>query len=453
MDPALPDDRIEAIETFVGDWLADEEMPGASVAVTTDEGLAYADGFGSRNLAANDPATAETVYGVGSVTKSFTALAVLQLGGRDLLALDDPVTDHLDVDVPGDADPTLHELLTHSSGIPSLGASGALIARQTGIGETGLPLGDREDLYRHLAGADEEVVPAGDRFMYCNTGYALLADVVEAVDGRGFPEYLDEEVFEPLGMDRSTLREAEFESREDAMTPYWFEDDEPEATPLPVRELSYGPGGLLAPVTDLAAYLRMQLNGGTEDGTELVDGDLLARAHEGHVDTPAGPYGYGWRTRDLLGRDLVGHGGSILVSTAYAGFLPEEDLGVAVACNASPGYGLAEFGQAVAAIALGSDPDELPFFARKRRVDRLTGEYETYRGVRTATVEERGGLLELTFEDAFGEDEMALVPEEPTMEGDRFYALTAGGNRQPVEFEVDDDGVDLFVERWRLHQV
>lgn len=172
MAPDLPDDRIDAIETFVGDWLAEERMPGASVTVTTDEDLAYAGGFGSRDLAENDPATAETVYGVGSVTKSFTALAILQLVERGLVALDDPVADHLDVDLPGKADPTLHELLTHSSGVPSLGTSSALIARQAGIGETGLPLGDREDFYRHLASADGEVAPAGDRFMYCNTGTA-----------------------------------------------------------------------------------------------------------------------------------------------------------------------------------------------------------------------------------------------------------------------------------------
>lgn len=452
-DPTrLSEDRIDAIERFLGNWLTEEGLPGVSVALTTDEDLVYAGGVGSRDLATNAPATADTVYGMGSVTKSVTALSILQLIERDELRVEDPITAHLDVDL-GNADPTIHELLTHSSGIPSLGTSSVLIARQAGIGESRLPLGDRDDFYHHLSSAADEVGPAGERFMYCNEAYGLLAHIVETVDDRDFPTYLDEEVFEPLEMDRSTLRADEFEAFDDAMTPYWFEEDEPKPTELPVRELSYGPGGLLSSVTDLTAYLRMQLNGGSYEGTELVDSELLTRAHEGHVETPGGPYGYGWRTRTSLGRTIIGHSGSIAVSTAFAGFLPTERLGVAVACNAAPGYPLAHLGAGIVAVALGDDPEEIPFFARRRRIDHVTGEYEAYRGVQTATVEERGGLLELTFSNAFGEESMALVPEEPTLGGYQFYAPTAGGGRQPVEFIVDEDGVDLFVERWRLHRV
>ncbi len=448
----LSPDRADEIAAFVRDWLADADVPGASVAVVTPDETVYADGFGSRDLADNRPATADTVYGVGSVTKSFAALAVLRLRDRGVLALDDAVGDYAGVDLRNDGDPvTLHELLTHSSGLPSLGVSETLIARQAGIGEVGVPLGDRDDFHAHVSGADDEFAPRGDRFMYCNTGFTLLGEVVEAVTGTPFAEHVDAAILDPLGMDRSTFDADEFRDREDRMTPY-FLDDGPEPTDLPVRELSEAPGGLLAPVTDLARYVRFQLNGGTLDGREIVAADSLAEAHRGHVETDDGDrYGYGWFRTDALG-GTVGHSGSIGVSSAYVGFLDGGDLGVAVAANASPDHALSAVGHGVLAAVRGDDPrDEVPLFARRDRFDAVTGDYETYRGVREATVERDGEVLRLEFTDAFGGDGIALVPADPR--ATEFFALSASGDRKSVAFEVGENGgVDCFYDRWRLHK-
>ncbi|MFC4436933.1 MULTISPECIES: hypothetical protein [Natrialbaceae] len=93
------------------------------------------------------------------------------------------------------------------------------------------------------------------------------------------------------------------------------------------------------------------------------------------------------RNRELCGRELLGHGGSIAVSTACVGFSPAEDLGIAPLANASPGCGLAEPGKGVFAALIGENPDELPFFARKDRLEELAGEYETYRGIKRVEME------------------------------------------------------------------
>ncbi|MEF8773627.1 MAG: serine hydrolase [Halobacteriales archaeon] len=441
-DTDLPTDRLDS---FLRDWLAEEGLPGLSVAVVDPAELVYATGYGSRDLASNAPATGETLYGVGSVTKAFTALAVLQLHERGALDVADPIAEYVPFELGEDV--TLHELLTHSSGLPSLAVSEALIARRAGLGEAGVPLGDDGDFYAHVNGAgDERVADPGEEFFYFNSGYTMLADAVEAADGRPFSRYVEQAVLAPLGMDRSTFDPERFAETDDAMTPYDAEEGL-EPVDLPVRELSDGPGGLLASVADLGQFLRLQMGDGSVDGERLIDPESLDRMHAGHVDTPAGPYGYGWRRRDLLDRTLVGHAGSIGVSTAYVGFLPDEDLGVALACNAAPDHSLYHPAAGALAVLLGDGPEAVPFFERRERLDSLTGTYESYRGIRQATVERDGEVLRLAFEDAFPQS-LVVVPD-----GDGFYTLAPDGTRRPVAFDESGDDVDLRYERWRLHRV
>ena len=454
-------DTQREIASFVREWMSEATVPGASLAVTDRGGIGYADGFGSRDLASNAPATPATLYGFGSVTKSFTALAVLQGVENGWFDLSDSIADHTPVSFDGAGEVTLHQLLTHSSGLPSLGTSEVLIARQGGAGEHGIPLGDLDDVYAHVDGAgDERDAHSEGRFMYNNEAYVLLADAVERASGRRFADYLDRGILDPLGMERSRLltdtlpgQDTDDEDASDVMTPYRPSEDGPEQASLPVRELSHGPGGLFGTVEELAAYLRYHLSGGEPlpDGTELVDPDLLTRAHDGHVDTPSGPYGYGWRTREIAGTKLVGHGGSIMVSTAYVGFLPEEDLGVAIACNVGARPHPTQVAEGIVAILQEQGPAEIvPYYAYRDRIDPLLGSYEAYAGIREATVEERDGVLWVTLENGIDKRTVTLVPEN--LEEWQFRTRTRGGRQSVVEFVETDDGIDLFLERLRLHR-
>ncbi|AUX10319.1 beta-lactamase [Halalkaliarchaeum desulfuricum] len=457
----LSTDTEREIASFVREWMAEANVPGASIAITDRDEVVYADGFGSRDLASNAPATPSTLYGFGSVTKSFTALAVLQGVEKGWFDLSDSIAEHTPAEFDGAGEVTLHQLLTHSSGVPSLGTSEVLIARQGGAGEHGIPLGDMDDVYAHVDGAERERDAHSEgRFMYNNEAYVLLADAVERESGRRFAEYVDSEIFAPLGMDRSRLLsdslpglDTDDEDAPDVMTPYRPGEDAPEEASLPVRELSHGPGGLFGTVEELAAYLRYHLSGGEPlpDGSQLVDPDLLARAHEGHVETPSGPYGYGWRTRKIAGTQLVGHGGSIMVSTAYVGFLPEEGLGVAIACNIGARPHPTQVAEGIVATLQGEDPaDVVPYYTYHDSIDPLVGSYEAYAGIREATVEERDGVLWVTLENGIDERTVALVPEN--LEEWQFRTRTRGGRQSTVEFVETDDGIDLFLERLRLHQ-
>lgn len=460
--------------------VADHDIPGISVAVVDANDVLYADGVGSRDRATNNPATARTLYGIGSVTKSFAAVSLLQLVEHGLCDLSDPVGDFLQESFPGSDEITLHHLLTHSSGLPSLGVSEALLARRLRIPDPGIAMGDMDDFYAYLADAGgERTDPPGDRFAYCNTGYTLVGEVIEALTGRPFAEYVTEHVFDSLGMRRATFDDMTFSTDEDHMTQYLRDDDELIAASLPTRDIGQPAGGILCSVEELATYVRCHLNGGEVRGARLLDEATLERAHAGHVDDGCGrAYGYGWfRTEGFLGdRTLVGHSGSIAVSSAYAGFLPEEGVGVALGANTSPPFALGVLGQAVLAEVLGEDPDEtVPFFARRRRHDRLTGEYEAYRGVMRALVDREGESLRIRFDHPLNRSTAVLTAvedgsvEEETVAGNadaddieasdvtttyRYHTPGPEGERKPVEFRVAADGeVSLLVDRWHLHRV
>lgn len=453
MVPTLDDTTQREIETFVDDWLVDANVPGASLAIVRDDETVYAGGFGSRDLESNEPATPETLYGVASCTKSFAALSILILEERGDLSVDDPVTDHLDeVRLEGeDGSIRLHDLLSHSSGLPSIGTSRVLLYRLAGVEELGVPLGDQGDFYRHLNGAQDEIAgPRGERFMYCNSGYNLVGAVVEAVSGTPFDEFVESEILDPLGMDRSTF-DSESLDGEDAMTPYALRDGEPTPTPFPHRPVSYAAGGLIAPVTELTRYLRA-MNGGSFDGVDLVSAESLESAHAGHMTRADSEYGYGWERSERLGRTLIGHGGSLGVSSSYIGFTKDGEYAIAMGANTTTSPSPPTVAEGVLAILDGEDPAAVvPSFARAARFDDLVGEYESYRGITTATVDRHGGALRLTHEHPLGDERMLLLPTDPERPGETFEAPTPTGARKTVRFEPHGDHVDLYYDRNRLH--
>jgi CubicO group peptidase (beta-lactamase class C family) len=469
-DGELSGDVTRRIERFVRDWLADEKLPGASLAIARGDEVIYANGFGSRDLAENRPATGDTLYGIGSITKSFAALAVLQLQEAGELDVNDSATDYLEIDLPEEIE--IHHLLTHSSGLPSLGVSEALIVRQAGIAELGLPLGDREDFHAHVEGGLGEIAAdPGERFMYCNTGYTLLGEAIEGITGQSFGEYVEAEILAPLGMERSTFDGEAYAADDDSATPYWMDSEgeegtgsdgfgdgnggnaAPEPTELPVRDLSKAPGGLKSSVRELARYLACQRNGGELDDTRLASPAAFEQMHAGHVETDSGPYGYGWRRHEVADETVVGHGGSIGVSTAFAGFTPGDEWSVVVLCNGAADPGPKSVALGVFAALLGGEPADAPTFARQERIDDLTGTYESFHSIRTAEVSENGGTLEFGFTDPFGEVASPLIPVDDSLEDPEFYQLSSSGERQTVEFDVSDDGTDLYVDRWRLRKM
>lgn len=444
------------IDDLVYDWLATTRSPGASLVVTTDSEELYATGFGARDLDSNTPTTPDTLYGVASVTKSFTTLAVLQQVERGEIDFDASITEYVDISTAGATEITVEDLLSHRSGLPNLGTSEVLLGRLADLGETGIPLGDREDLYHFLkdAGGERDDHSIG-RFLYNNTAYTLLSHAVEATSDQEFEAYVETELLEPLGMDRSTFDADAFEADEDHATPHKAIDDGFESTRFPARKLSKAPGGLLSSPRELGQYLRFNLQGGEIDGNRLVSEALLARAHEKHVDPLpryGDGYGYGWMRRPVAGARVISHGGSLLTSSSAIGFLPEEEFGVALCCASQPNIHPTEILEGIIAIIQGESPESaVPTLAYHDRIDTLTGEYESYRGIISADISEAGGYMNVTLQAGALEEEYVLIPDDPTLE-EWSFTVPQAGRGLPVEFVETTEGVDLFWDRYRLHK-
>lgn len=453
----LEPETAATVESFLAEWMSDARVPGASIAIVDGDGVVYAEGYGARDLSSNAPATPDTIYGVASVTKSFTALAILQLVETGDVALTDPVSDYVDVFRHVDDPPTVADLLTHTSGMPSDASSVALILRGIDVASVDVPLSSEADFRRYVdESTDFRGDPDGEYFHYYNSGYEVLGRLVEAVDGRDFGSFVDDEILGPLGMTRSSLDASILEERTDVMTPYRKDDEESVETPFPDKGVGAA-GGLLSPVSDLATYLRFQL----DPDPDVVDPTLLDAAHEHHavrqeyLDGTQQTYGYGWMQRPFLGDELVEHGGTLGVSAAYVGFLRDQRLGVAIGANTTPGIHPMNVGPAILAILQGETPSEVvPHYGMDEKLERVTGEYESYRSVVSATIERaETGSVEMTFTLPGDEEHTVTAHATSTDPTDlEFEAVTSGGVRVPLVFEEHEDGLDLLWQRWRLRR-
>ncbi len=439
--------KKEKLENFISDWMTEIKVPGLSLSIVKNSDIVYANGFGAKNLKNNLPATAETLYGIGSCTKSFTALAILQLVDRDLLSLNDPIENYLPIE--WNKKVTIHHLLTHSSGMPSLGVAEAMIDRMIEMDERGLPMGDWDDFYTHLNGAKDEITDQPqDTFFYFNSGYELLGLIIEKITGKEYSEYVQSNILKPLRMKNSTF---EYKDEEEYMTPYFIRDGKPERTPYPDDEIGYASGGLMSSAIELANYVMMNMNCGEFQGDRIIDEKLMEKAHRGYIDSEIGKYGYGWAVDELSDEKLIGHGGSIGVASGYIGFM--DDLGVALVANTSPSFSMGEIGKAVLAIMRGREARDLPFFARKNKMESVTGNYESYRGIKEVEIEKEYGLLKLTFKERLESQKLILIPENKAIDDFKFYYLDGNGKKNTVKFDIGKDGIiDLYIGRWRLHK-
>lgn len=440
-NPGLPGDTVRAIDRFLDDWLVDDDVPGASVAVVDRDGLLYAAGLGARDTDARDAATAETVYGVGSIAKPVTALTVLQLVDRGDLALDDSVNEHLPVlaDAPGEP-VTVGALLAHSSGLPR----DFVTSRDNVV--------DRETLFRHVDGAAEQRRTDRDRYMYSNSGYLLLGELVAAVADRPFHAVADELTLEPLGMNRSTFDTAALADFDDVATGYRDGDGNRPSVALSEVEGAGASGGLLAATTDLSRLVRYVLRDGESDGNRLVSPELFDAAttrQSAPLPTADGTdrgYGYGWELGEFMGERLVGHRGSIYFAGGYVGALPERGLGVALAFNADgAGRSVVSVGRGILALAAGEEPIEhVRMLAVERKIDAVVGEYETAHAERTVTIERAPiGRISVTIEGMGLSFDAVPVTDDP--DDLAFVATMGDGSQWPVAFHEADDGTELLL--------
>lgn len=446
----------DGFDEFVRERMRRSRLPGVSLAVVRDGELAHARGYGFRDLGRRLPASASTIYGIGSISKSFTALAILKLSEEGILSLDDPVERFLPLRIRPRGEPIrISHLLSHTSGLPALGYAEAEIRFGQGTGGRYVALSTVEDFLAWLNDAEDWVEGRpGERWLYLNEGYIVLGGIVEKLTGQAFSNYVRREILEPLGM-----RETGFLGEDlgpERAVPYIIpsegEPKEGKVLPIPIGS----DGGLASTAVDMANYLRLFLRKGdpliAAKGYEEM---VTPRVSLPHVPAPfsdasQGSYAYGLMVQPFCDRTLIGHGGSVLVYTAYMGYLPEEGLGVAVLANGS-GYPCAQLAQAALAWAMGLDIAELSCVRLDELGDALSGTYATYRDTMRISVRSRGGVLELTMDDREAPQTVTLTLQE--MGKEEVRCLAHVGDRQlPVVFRRGGSQAELLYERYKLRR-
>ncbi|WP_459193920.1 serine hydrolase [Halosimplex sp. J119] len=441
-DGGRQEDSVEAALKRLESWFEGADCQCASVALTDASEILAATGYGDRRLDADAPATADTRYAIGSVSKPVTALAVLELDARGRIDVDEPVSEYVSYfeDAPGEPI-TVADLLSHTSGMPN--------------DDLAFAAGDLDgwdDFRTFLEEALGRRRTGGDRFCYYNSGYAVLARLVESVTGTDFAAYVEREVFDPLGSTRATYDSSMLgDDAADAMAPYVLEDGEFREAPVgenPVlsSEVLRGPGGLIASVTDLARFLQAHLGGDSPfDSASLQRMRTPAATRKRLVDGTEVAYGYGWEIRPFGTDTLVGHSGNTGVSGGYVGFLEDDGVGIAVACSGVGDQGGAA--RDALAVLTGRDPKSVdPVRSIERRVRDLAGRYETPSGNHHATVTEDGARLDAEFGGAVTPFELSLLPTDLGSECYRFTDADCVESTTDAEFFPGGEAAELLFE-------
>ncbi|MEM1650113.1 MAG: serine hydrolase, partial [Sulfolobales archaeon] len=318
-----------------------------------------------------------------------------------------------------------------------------------------LPIAGYDNMISFLRGSDEwAVARPGERYFYLNEGYVLLGMIVEKVSGMKYEDYVRKRILEPLGMRRTYFYKEEVERDPNVAVPYVIDRD----GRLRRSVFPYGvtsDGGLLSNARDLSRYITMLINRGRYEDREIISRRSIEEMEKIRVETPGGyfrgeGYGFGLRiTEDFFGRKLVGHGGSVLVYTAYIGYIESERLGVVVLANAS-GYSPSFIGLYALALALGRDPErELPFVRYERILEKLEGDYETFRSTMRVRIERRDSLLYMVSRGRYITWDLPLIPERFEDREYIFYTPSLGA-RIPVIFSERNGVIEMIYERYKF---
>lgn len=433
-------------------WFADADCVGAGIVVANGDTVVYERALGSCGPDGRST-TANTRYGVGSVSKPVTASAVLRLVDNNTISLDDDIAEYLPWWQPPGGPVTLHQLLTHTSGMPADGMD--LLTLGSALGVDAENQLETWEEWRQFVREQFDTRREPGTFAYYNSGYAALGDLIERVTDESFGNAIDRLVFEPLGIDATYDVDALM--ADEAATPCLSGPDGSEPTALPDCPPLAPAGGLIISPRALGQFVGAHATGGLP-----VAPSLLQKAHRGHADwrTYANGLitgvGYGWETTPFADDTLVSHAGSTGVSAGYAGFLRERGLIVAIGITGRPSASPITLARTLFADALGRDPLSTdPDRALKHAIDGLPGRYVMPNELYEAIVRWTGERLQLTFEGKgpIPTETHELVPRSFDPNAPVFEFVDDDGEIERVKFNVGETGVTLDLGWFRLERV
>ncbi len=305
--PAQPDP--DTADAGIRAFLARYDIPSAHVTLLRGDEVVLQRGYGAVTREGPAP-DATSVFPIGSISKQFTAAAIVALADEGRLRLDAPVREYLPQWFAGEPELRITHLLSQTSGLADFLW---LDGYRPLANDPSTPI----DAYVALAAAEPRRFAPGTRWAYSNTNYKALALIAERVTGRPFDDVLASRVLGPAGIDGIVSCHR---LRADQIVPGVNVDGK--QTPLDASAAAYaGDGGLCASAASLSRWVRLVLAARDAGWSRLAQASAL-------TDGSRVPYGFGLSTRDFLGHAMVWHGGNVDSHSAMVAYLPAEDLGI-----------------------------------------------------------------------------------------------------------------------------
>lgn len=332
------------LEALIPALMQDYGVPGVGISIVKGDEVVYAGGFGLLAQSKPEPVNADSLFGIGSCTKAFTATVVGMLVQEGKLGWDDPVTKYLPgfqlFDPVATREITVRDLLCHRVGFATFSGDFMWYASRYTDEEALERIRFIQPAFRMRTG-----------YGYANLMYMTAGLVIKAVSGKSWSDIIRQRLLEPLGMARTYTNADQIAGAGNVAQPHHLYQNQ--LVPLPYVQFHSGgaAGSLISSPRDMAAWLRFQVNRGWVGKTQLVDETILEETRTPQVLIPRlaeekkrlprqhfDAYGLGWRLADYGGRLLASHGGGVDGMQSLTALLPEEQLGFAILTNAIPHY-------------------------------------------------------------------------------------------------------------------
>jgi CubicO group peptidase (beta-lactamase class C family) len=322
--------QFEQLSEFVTQVMEKTKVPGVALGVLYDDET-YTASFGVTNVDHPLDVTPDTLFQIGSITKTFTATAIMRLVEQGELNLDATVQTYVPdfkvADEDASSKATVWHLLTHTSGWV-----GDFFA-DTGAGDDAIAkyVAKMADL--------EQLAPVGSLFSYNNAGFCLAGYIIEAVTGKRYEAALRELILEPLGLENVYFNPGDVITHRFAVGHEVADEGAKVLRPWPLPRSAYAAGGITCPVEDLLRYARFHMgNVASEDETPLLTAESLAMMQTGQVTIRKDhEVGLSWFIDDVDGVKQISHGGGTMGQISLLAIVPEHGFALAVFTNADEG--------------------------------------------------------------------------------------------------------------------
>ncbi len=333
--PLPPPAELAGLDQFVVDALKRAKAPGASISIVKDGKVVLSKGYGVRSLATGLPMDSDTLFPIQSETKAFTGLIAIMLRDEGKLDLDAPISTYIPGfrlnDPVSTLEVSVRDFLTHRSG---LGVYSLLWITNDAA--------TRPEAMARMAHLPP-VSPLRTKWNYANMGYVATANAVERVAGVQWERLVEQRIFVPLKMSRTTFSREQALRDPNHIDGSMFWNGALMTTPMQTTTpLTNSTGGIVSTADDMAKWMLFQLDAGKFEGKQLVKADSIAETHKPQVitDRPVPPpeftssaYGLGWFVESYRGERLIEHGGGHWGVNSAVGFLPDRKLGVSIFVN------------------------------------------------------------------------------------------------------------------------